>query len=204
MARKQASAPLDFGELQRVLLQLQDPDHRGVALLACSWLEDSLGELIRADLIQDSTSLDTLFKNRGGLADFHSRIHMAYAMGLIARDVRDELDLIRGVRNDFAHLRDPISFSDQSITDRCVNLQTALLFERAGKDQFASVRDRFIMSVAVLCALFLQQAASMRLSASKARQPVSIHALNGAFSVELLATVFGWVKAWRTAFPKPA
>ena len=156
MPRRPASSPLEIGELSRVLLHHEAGNDRGRALLACSWLANSLGEFLRSRLIQDRHSLDLLFGNRGALADFQPRIHMAFAVGLITRELRDELEHIRAIRNEFAHLRDPVDFTERSVRDRCKNLQIALEFEKATGETFASARDRFIFTVGFLASLFLK------------------------------------------------
>ena len=44
---------------------------------------------------------------------------MAYYLGLISQPCRRDLDIIRGIRNDFAHKLDIGSFSVQTVQDRC-------------------------------------------------------------------------------------
>ena len=47
-------------------------------------------------------------------------------LALISDEVRVDLDIIRGIRNEFAHSFDhELAFTDQSISDRCANLKTA-------------------------------------------------------------------------------
>jgi hypothetical protein len=47
---------------------------------------------------------------------------MAYCLGLIGPHIRDDLDIVRGIRNDFAHGHREITFDEASIRDRCLNL----------------------------------------------------------------------------------
>jgi len=51
-----------------------------------------------------------------------SRIELAYRVACISSKLRDSLHIVRKLRNDFAHLSRPISFDDQSVRDRTVNL----------------------------------------------------------------------------------
>lgn len=60
-----------------------------------------------------------LFKGSGSLAPLSSRIDACYLMQLYSEDVFNLLHTIRGIRNDFAHDPNPISFDDSRIKQRC-------------------------------------------------------------------------------------
>jgi DNA-binding MltR family transcriptional regulator len=74
------------------------------AIVAGALLEDVLRAALAYNLIELSESeLKELFENNGPLATFSSRIKMAYALGLISSEVKHDLDVVRDIRNDFAH-----------------------------------------------------------------------------------------------------
>jgi hypothetical protein len=67
-----------------------------------------------------------LLSNNGPIGTFSARIKIASALAWINSDVEHDLDVVRKVRNDFAHSFDhDLSFDTQSIADKCRNLRTA-------------------------------------------------------------------------------
>ncbi len=60
------------------------------------------------------------------LGTFSSRIKAAFALGLIDGRERSECDLIRKVRNEFAHQPHGIAFDNDKITVLCDRLQSDL------------------------------------------------------------------------------
>lgn len=69
---------------------------------------------------------DELLSNSGPLGTFSARIRLARSLAWISDDVHNDLNLIRLIRNEFAHNVDhALSFADQSIADRCRALRVA-------------------------------------------------------------------------------
>jgi len=62
--------------------------------------------------------VDGLFGGDAPLATFSSKIKLAFALGLITRKTRRQLDVIRQLRNDFAHARGALDFDDVKCRDR--------------------------------------------------------------------------------------
>jgi DNA-binding MltR family transcriptional regulator len=115
-----ADIPLKVAEFRASLDKESD---RGCALLAAAYLEYELGMLIQVFLIDDATLVKDFFRGTGPLATFSARIDTAYLFGLIPRAVRQDLHLIRKIRNDFAHHPEQIEFTESSIASRCGQLQ---------------------------------------------------------------------------------
>ena len=58
-----------------------------------------------------------------------AQIRIALAVGLISDDAASDFEVIRGIRNDFAHsFEHELDFSAPSIADRCRNLKSAAAF----------------------------------------------------------------------------
>jgi hypothetical protein len=114
---------------------------RGCALFAAAYLDVCLSDLLYVSLVANKDIDKDLFEGTAPLSTFSSRIKLAYYLGLVSRNCRRDLDIIRGVRNDFAHKPEPISFKTQSIRDRCKNLS----FSYQKKD--ADPRSHFTASV---------------------------------------------------------
>ena len=113
--------PDDWAELSSQLGQETD---RGAALVGAAFLENMLGALIEDFLLDDRKITKKLLK--GPLApfgNFHSRMIASYSLGLISADELHDLDIIRDVRNDFAHTAKSMSFSTSSVRTKLEKLR---------------------------------------------------------------------------------
>jgi hypothetical protein len=71
---------------------------RALALLGGAFVEAALGSLIRAKMVDDELGTKVLKAN-----DFAKRIVLASALGLIRPAMAKEMNLVREIRNAFAH-----------------------------------------------------------------------------------------------------
>jgi hypothetical protein len=93
--------------------------HRGSVIVAAALFDDLLGSALSARLLHPAESQDELLEgSHAPLGTFSARIDLAYRIGAIGRQMRDSLHIVRRLRNDFAHVADPIDFSNQSVRDR--------------------------------------------------------------------------------------
>ena len=96
---------------------------RACAVLGAALLDTRLESLYNRRL---RNSKEELLSGNGPLSTFSARIRVAGALHWIAEDVRFDLDQIRSIRNEFAHNVDhELSFSNQSIADKCRTLRVA-------------------------------------------------------------------------------
>ena len=100
-------------EVAQMLLHQQESD-RGCVIFGTASLEDELESLLRAYSRKDPPTVkevvDPLFKGYGPLSTFSGKIQVAYALGLISPHVYKTLNLIRRLRNSFAHEKAAVSF----------------------------------------------------------------------------------------------
>src|SRR5262249_4398325 len=89
-------------ESQDIYNQLMRESDRGAALIAGAYLETILATTLRRFLVHDENEVDQLFGENRPLGSFSSCIRMAYCLGLIGPGIRRDLDIIRGIRNEFA------------------------------------------------------------------------------------------------------
>jgi hypothetical protein len=104
--------------------QLGKETDRGVALVGAAFLENLLGALLEDFLLEDRKITKKLLK--GPLAPFggfYPRTIASYSLGLISADEMHDLDIIRSVRNDFAHKAKSLSFSTPSVQKKLKNLR---------------------------------------------------------------------------------
>ncbi|MGB8435615.1 MAG: MltR family transcriptional regulator [Burkholderiales bacterium] len=96
---------------------------RACAVLGAALLDARLESLYERRLRH---SKEELLSTNGPLGAFSARIRVARALAGISEDVHYDLDQIRSIRNEFAHNFDhELSFSNQSIADKCGTLRVA-------------------------------------------------------------------------------
>jgi mannitol operon repressor len=98
---------------------------RGAALAAAAMLDDQLGKVIEAFLIPNKGSQALLSGFNAPLGSFSARIAAAFGLGLISEAEYRECELIRKVRNEFAH-QIRVSFATEKVVVLCAQLQMAV------------------------------------------------------------------------------
>jgi hypothetical protein len=94
---------------------------RGAALLACALLDRCLSLAIYSALPNKSQA-ENLLEDHGLLGTFSAKISLGHALGLFGNQTRRNLDIIREMRNLFAHDTTQLSFSTPEITQACREL----------------------------------------------------------------------------------
>lgn len=103
--------------------ELQKGTDRAVAILGALYAHDAINSLLLTHMVRrDEPTIKDLTRRDGTLYSFGSATMLAYALGLIDEKTRERLDIIRKVRNAFAHAMRPISFGTTSIADACRTL----------------------------------------------------------------------------------
>lgn len=134
---------IDPGAFSR---RLYDESERACAVLGAALLDAKLEDLCRRGLCEFQ---DELFGSMGPLGSFGARIRLARGLSWISPDVRFDLDLIRKVRNSFAHSFDyNLSFEDASIAGMCSGLRSADSFVRGTLSSESQLR-RNLSSAAI-------------------------------------------------------
>jgi hypothetical protein len=115
-----SAIPIEIIALTNLLGKETD---RGCALVAGSYLDAELKKLLKANLVEDKPTFEKLFAQDRPLGSFSARIDCSYLIGLIPRTARQDLHLIRKIRNNFAHELWNLSFDSPSIRSRCAQLR---------------------------------------------------------------------------------
>jgi DNA-binding MltR family transcriptional regulator len=123
---------IDLSQYNDMVKAYRKESDRAAAILAAAFLDDLVGQLVRERLLKD-TIVSELFNSTGPLATFAARIRLAYGMGLISLRTYRDMDLVRRIRNEFAHTRTTLTFSHPSIIDRCRHLSAVALFRNVLK-----------------------------------------------------------------------
>jgi len=109
-----------FMDFRRALTKETD---RGCALFAAAYLDRATSDLLYLSLVENKHVEKDLFEGTAPLASFSSRIKLAYYLGKLSPSMRRDLDLIRKIRNDFAHSAENLTFDTEKIANRCKELQ---------------------------------------------------------------------------------
>jgi len=129
--------------------ELDAESDRAVALLGAGYVDARLADLLEHVLAAniDKKDASALFEGPNApIGSFSNRIRMAAAMGVIGPTTRADFDIIRSIRNDFAHKVRVKSFADASVESRCQNLKLANISLLGGTPP-SSPRRRYIQSV---------------------------------------------------------
>jgi hypothetical protein len=100
------------GEEKRTLItSLVSASPISAAVMGAVLVEHELEGLIRKRFRRnDDDTWKDLLNDQGPLRSFHSKILTAYAFGIVDDTTRDNLDIVRQVRNAFAHAKTPLDF----------------------------------------------------------------------------------------------
>lgn len=95
---------------------------RGTALAAAAMLDEQLARIIEAFLIPNNGSKALIDGFNAPLGTFSARIASSFALGLLSEVEYRECELIRKVRNEFAH-QIKVSFKSEKVANLCSLLQ---------------------------------------------------------------------------------
>jgi hypothetical protein len=111
-------------ELIQNIVDAETDSDRAAALIAASMLEDALADgllcLMRQGMKKDE--LSAVFGAMGFLGTFTTKINAGYAFQLFGGKTKLDLEIIKDVRNAFAHGSVPVSFSEECIKEACAQL----------------------------------------------------------------------------------
>ncbi|MEC0234855.1 MltR family transcriptional regulator [Paenibacillus kribbensis] len=127
---------------------------RASAVLSASFLENLLEEHLRKHMITDKM-IDSLFNGQEAFATFSSRISACYALRYIPKKVYRDLDLIRKIRNYFAHNMNDASFDDEEVQNRIRNFEFIKEIKNIDKN---TNKEKFLMTVGFITLSIVSQA----------------------------------------------
>jgi hypothetical protein len=106
------------------LPELNKESDKGMVLIATSFVDKLLKRIVLVFLVEGKPGLSLVDGFNAPLGTFSSRTAAAVALGLIPDREYKECDILRKIRNQFAH-HVHISFEDNGIRDQCRNLTMA-------------------------------------------------------------------------------
>jgi hypothetical protein len=162
LGRELPGFPEDFAGLIYDWIHTSD---RAAAMVASASLELCLEQMIVAQLPQASGIRDKLIERDGPLNGFFRKSYLGFAMGLYNGNVLAALEVIRNIRNAFAHTVKPLFFSTPLVSVECLKLKYKEFVRAEWPDNFSEERAIFTFSCA-----YLAQAFSVRSAVEDSKQ----------------------------------
>lgn len=116
--RELSRQELSIDEFETSLSALESPATSDmiVAILAATLVEYQLEQVIKLNFRRsDSSTWSRMTDSAGPLRDFHSKIVLGHALSSFDEHIRQNLNIVRDVRNAFAHSRMLLSFDHSEI-----------------------------------------------------------------------------------------
>lgn len=110
-------------EEAEALEELENASDRAAAIIAATFVEARLREILKKKLLDEPKINETIYKPSGAFGKFGVMIDVGRLLGLYSQTAWRDLVTIKDIRNDFAHKPFATSFVNQSIQDRCNNLE---------------------------------------------------------------------------------
>jgi DNA-binding MltR family transcriptional regulator len=98
--------------------EFKNESERAIVVLTAARLDYLLFQLLHKYVIPNVSKTDDFFENQGPGSSFSNKIMLCYRLGLIDRQFTQALNLIRRIRNDFAHEATACTLSKGSHADR--------------------------------------------------------------------------------------
>ena len=102
-------------ELNSLLESLHEHDDRSLVLTMAAFAEDTLELLLLGYLREPKQAKELVNGFNAPLATFSSRIKAAFVLGLIRRDGYQTLEIMRKIRNKFAHNWSGVSLDREDV-----------------------------------------------------------------------------------------
>ena len=147
-----------YQRLRDYLAASSEETDRGHTLVVASLLEEMLEEILKGFLLEGSAT-ENLFKSPyAPFSTLSAKAAASRALGLISDEEARDIDLIRKIRNDFAHNL-MCSFEDSRVRNRASELQVGMgcldKLEDGHESKVTDPKQRFAMvAVSLVTALY--------------------------------------------------
>ncbi len=106
--------------------QIEFDSDRAAGIVAGAVVEQRLTQAIKSKMLNENAdhakiAMGDTFRSSGPLGSFSSKINLAFLCKIISFEAFKDLNILKGIRNDFAHDLSLDTFDSSSIKDRCGN-----------------------------------------------------------------------------------
>jgi DNA-binding MltR family transcriptional regulator len=112
---------IEDNETVDILTQISTQPARAGVIVIGAILDDRLQSILESRFVKDDGITAPLFKGYGPLSSFSARIELCYLMNVYSKEVRDNLNTIRKIRNVCAHEKNILNYDERPIVDHCRN-----------------------------------------------------------------------------------
>jgi mannitol operon repressor len=116
----------DLKDFSAFLHEFQSETDRGAALVGAAVIDQRLSDTLRAFMVAGKVVDALLDGANAPLGTFSARINMCFGLGLIDNHEHSECNIIRKIRNEFAHSVHGTTFADKGVVVLCERLQSDL------------------------------------------------------------------------------
>ena len=145
-------------EVEAIIANLRRDTDIAVAIVGSALVESALERLLISKFATKRKELlGRLFQNEGPMSNFHGKILVAQAFGVITSPLADEMHKIRAIRNAFAHAKVPISFENEVVLREVTELKFASILAaifRSNLDLPLDGKGSFLWAVQMTLILF--------------------------------------------------
>lgn len=134
-------------DLSAFTQELQKETDRGLPLVAAALIDELLSETLRGFFIENGSPDKLLNGASAPIGTMSARVNLCHALGLIDDYEKSETELIRKVRNRFAHARHGLSFGDATIKGLCSSFSSPV----PEGDAYPAHSPRFRLMNATIC-----------------------------------------------------
>jgi hypothetical protein len=120
--KRKSIPPSGFDADAELVTKFHSESDRAAGVLAGAYLDAFLDDLLR-DVLVPGCRTDELFEGQGPLRSFGAKISLAYALGISDDNVSRDMDLIRKIRNHFAHNVWDAQFGTPPVSQWCSELR---------------------------------------------------------------------------------
>ena len=142
----------DREDFSRFLEEFQKESDRGAALVGAALIDHKLADTLRALMVKSKIVNELMDSASAPLGTLSARIKLAFALGLIDAHELNECEIIRKVRNEFAHAVHGLSFADNKVSALCDRLESDL---PGGRKSFVGKPREMFVNAVVLTVLRL-------------------------------------------------
>ncbi|MFH1195281.1 MAG: MltR family transcriptional regulator [bacterium] len=137
-------------DMKGFIKNLQEESPRAAVIIAGAYLDEQLRQLILGSFVNKSKGEELVgseSKIDRPLSSFSSRINLAYCLGLIDKRTYDDLNIIRKIRNKFAHKLHHYSWNEPEIVNWCKTLKHSQMITKINPSIRRTHGDLFIIGV---------------------------------------------------------
>jgi hypothetical protein len=129
---------------------MTEQNDRGAAILSASLVENAITYAIQRRNTRFQYHREKLFENYGPISTFDGKILIATGMGIFGSDTQFNLNIIRHLRNTFAHASVPVRFSTPEVEAACHVFRRPADEDVDGR-KWGTPREKFVAACYAIC-----------------------------------------------------